>query len=81
MSDFCAKHGTPISYTLFTCGCKDTNQIKLSLKMYEAAVLMRAMGEARGHVLNAGKLLGISRSTMYRKLVQNPYMQKNWFIR
>ncbi len=45
-----------------------TARVPLSLKAYERCALERALAEARGDVNLAARLLGIGRSTFYRKL-------------
>jgi DNA-binding NtrC family response regulator len=43
-------------------------EIPLSLEAYERAALERALAEAKGDVRGAARLLGIGRSTFYRRL-------------
>ena len=44
----------------------------LPLKEVEAALIRKAVEQARGNVAEAARILGISRATMYRKLGQRP---------
>jgi len=43
----------------------------LSFESYERAVLERALAQARGDAIAAARLLGIGRSTLYRKLAKH----------
>ena len=43
----------------------------LSFEAYEKAALTRALAEAHGHKVSAAKLLGIGKSTMFRKLARH----------
>ena len=41
---------------------------RLPLKDLETAMIRRAVQEARGNVMQAAQVLGISRATVYRRL-------------
>ena len=41
---------------------------RLSLRDVEAALIRKAVAEAHGNVMEAARVLGISRATVYRKL-------------
>jgi transcriptional regulator of acetoin/glycerol metabolism len=41
---------------------------RLPLKDIEAVMIRKAVDEARGNVMQAARVLGISRATVYRKL-------------
>jgi transcriptional regulator of acetoin/glycerol metabolism len=45
---------------------------RLPLKDLEAALIRKAVDEARGNVMQAARVLGISRATVYRKLGRKP---------
>ncbi|HSV34412.1 MAG TPA: helix-turn-helix domain-containing protein, partial [Ramlibacter sp.] len=45
---------------------------RLPLKDLETALIRRAVDEARGNVMQAARVLGISRATVYRKLGRKP---------
>jgi transcriptional regulator of acetoin/glycerol metabolism len=45
---------------------------RLPLRDVEIALIRRAVSDARGNVMEAARALGISRATVYRKLVQKP---------
>lgn len=44
-----------------------TVALPLDLKAYEAACIARALGEAGGHGIRAADLLGVPKSTFYRR--------------
>ncbi|MDP1999390.1 MAG: helix-turn-helix domain-containing protein [Rhodoferax sp.] len=46
--------------------------VRLPLKDVEAALIRKAVEQARGNVAEAARILGISRATVYRKLGQRP---------
>jgi two-component system response regulator HydG len=49
----------------------DVDGLELSLTSYEKACLIQAMRLAKGDVSRAARMLGIGRSTLYRKLSQH----------
>ncbi len=49
----------------------DRESLELSLASYERACLIEALGRADGDVSRAARLLGVGRSTLYRKLGQH----------
>ncbi len=50
---------------------REVSNLPLSLDAYERAALLRALEEAGGDVAAAARLLGIGRSTLYRKLTKH----------
>ena len=44
----------------------------MPLRDVEIALIRKAVSDARGNVMEAARVLGISRATVYRKLSQKP---------
>jgi transcriptional regulator of acetoin/glycerol metabolism len=67
--------GLRLQAQVITCGC-DTGPVptqapsSLPLRDVEAAMIRKALEEARGNVGQAARALGIGRATLYRKLGQ-----------
>jgi transcriptional regulator of acetoin/glycerol metabolism len=81
-----SEHGTPIEVPLWSgltlqalplaAGAAASSVIHadkhLPLKDLETALIRKAVDQARGNVVQAARMLGISRATVYRKLGKNP---------
>ncbi|WP_374407442.1 helix-turn-helix domain-containing protein [Hydrogenophaga sp.] len=52
------------------CGAARPSSHSMPLKDVEAALIRRAVEDARGNVMEAARALGISRATVYRKLTR-----------
>ena len=61
--------GFPAKLTRRDAG--EISDLPLSLDAYERAALLRALEESGGDVAAAARLLGIGRSTLYRKLTKH----------
>jgi two-component system response regulator HydG len=61
--DFAARRATPRAVTSVA-----PHDLPISLDSYERRAIERALAECAGDALRAARLLGIGRSTMYRKL-------------
>ena len=54
----------------FTITPAHTAARSLPLREIESAMIRKAVADARGNVIEAARVLGISRATVYRKLGQ-----------
>ena len=61
----------PVSRTLHAPSVATLPELPLSLDAYERCVLERALQECKGDAKRAANLLGLGRSTMYRKMAQH----------
>ncbi|MCR3955068.1 MAG: sigma-54-dependent Fis family transcriptional regulator, partial [Gudongella sp.] len=63
---------------IYTYEAQEDTYGSLSIKDQERDIIERALKKANGHVINAGDMIGLSKSAMYRKLKEHSINPKTY---